>query len=168
MPVARQAFDARVRKRAQKARADSRNEPFGRWLKVRGVEGAERVAAAVERTADELEGEGDNAISGFGHSVASVMRQLAGGPGERTSASTSASQGSSAARDAGEDRNASKSRQSGKQKGKPQRATSGGSESSSPSSDLPRMGSNSTRCGRNHRCAAADDRARRLVARGDA
>lgn len=47
------------------------------------AEGAERVAAAVERTADELEGEGDNAISGFGHSVASLMRQLAGGLRER-------------------------------------------------------------------------------------
>ncbi|HVJ30527.1 MAG TPA: hypothetical protein VNA66_09495 [Gammaproteobacteria bacterium] len=47
------------------------------------AEGAERVAAAVERTADDLEGEGDNAISGFGHSVASLMRQLAGGLRER-------------------------------------------------------------------------------------
>jgi hypothetical protein len=47
------------------------------------AEGAERVAAAVDRTADELEGGGDNAISGFGHSVASVMRQLAGGLRER-------------------------------------------------------------------------------------
>ena len=47
------------------------------------AEGAERVAAAVERTADELEGDGDNAISGFGRSVASVMRQLAGGLRER-------------------------------------------------------------------------------------
>ena len=47
------------------------------------AEGAERVAAAVDRTAAELEGEGDNAISGFGHSIASVMRQLAGGLRER-------------------------------------------------------------------------------------
>jgi hypothetical protein len=43
------------------------------------AEGAERVADAVERTADNLEGDGDNAISGFGRSVASLMRQLAGG-----------------------------------------------------------------------------------------
>lgn len=43
------------------------------------AEGAERVAAAVERTADHLEDDGDNAISGFGRSVASLMRQLAGG-----------------------------------------------------------------------------------------
>ena len=47
------------------------------------AEGAERVAAAVERTANELEGEGDDAISGLGHSVASLMRQLAGGLRER-------------------------------------------------------------------------------------
>ncbi|HEX7237062.1 MAG TPA: hypothetical protein VF405_08890 [Gammaproteobacteria bacterium] len=47
------------------------------------AEGAERVAAAVDRTADQLEGDGDNAISGFGHSVASLMRQLAGGLRER-------------------------------------------------------------------------------------
>ncbi|HET7924031.1 MAG TPA: hypothetical protein VFL30_03985 [Rhodanobacteraceae bacterium] len=47
------------------------------------ADGAERVAAAVERTADELQDDGDNAISGFGHSVASLMRQLAGGLRER-------------------------------------------------------------------------------------
>jgi hypothetical protein len=47
------------------------------------ADGAERVAAAVERTAEELDGEGDGAISGFGHSVASLTRQLAGGLRER-------------------------------------------------------------------------------------
>ena len=47
------------------------------------AKGAERVAAAVDRTAEQLEGDGDNAISGFGHSVASLMRQLAGGLRER-------------------------------------------------------------------------------------
>jgi len=47
------------------------------------AEGAERVAAAVDRTAEQLEADGDNAISGFGHSVASLMRQLAGGLRER-------------------------------------------------------------------------------------
>ena len=47
------------------------------------AEGAERVAAAVDRTADALEDDGDQAISGFGHSVASLMRQLAGGLRER-------------------------------------------------------------------------------------
>jgi len=47
------------------------------------AEGAERVAAAVDRTADELDGDGDSALSGFGHSVASLMRQLAGGLRER-------------------------------------------------------------------------------------
>jgi hypothetical protein len=47
------------------------------------AEGAERVASAVERTAGELEEDGDSAISGFGRSVASLMRQLAGGLRER-------------------------------------------------------------------------------------
>jgi hypothetical protein len=47
------------------------------------AEGAERIAAAVDRTADELDGEGGDTISGFGHSVASLMRQLAGGLRER-------------------------------------------------------------------------------------
>jgi hypothetical protein len=51
----------------------------GQW-----AEGAERVAAAVDRTADELEGDGDGGtISGFGHSVAALMRQLSGGLRER-------------------------------------------------------------------------------------
>jgi hypothetical protein len=51
----------------------------GRW-----AEGAERVAEAVDRTADELEGDGGaGPISGFGHSVASLMRQLSGGLRER-------------------------------------------------------------------------------------
>jgi hypothetical protein len=47
------------------------------------ADGAERVAAAVERTADELAGEGDDTVSGFGHSLAGLMRQLAGGLRER-------------------------------------------------------------------------------------
>ena len=47
------------------------------------ADGAERVASAVDRTADALAEDGDNAISGFGHSVASLMRQLAGGLRER-------------------------------------------------------------------------------------
>jgi hypothetical protein len=51
--------------------------------KGRLAEGAERVAAAVERTADDLAGDGDDAISGFGRSVASLMKQLAGGLRER-------------------------------------------------------------------------------------
>jgi hypothetical protein len=51
--------------------------------KAQLAEGAERVAAAVDRTAEQLEGDGDDAISGFGHSVASLMRQLAGGLRER-------------------------------------------------------------------------------------
>ncbi|HUQ53178.1 MAG TPA: hypothetical protein VM692_13215 [Gammaproteobacteria bacterium] len=47
------------------------------------AEGAERVASAVERTANELDGDGDGAISGYGHSLANLMRQLAGGLRER-------------------------------------------------------------------------------------
>ena len=48
-------------------------------VKGQFAESAERVAAAVDKTADELEGDGDDAVSGIGHSLASVMRQLAGG-----------------------------------------------------------------------------------------
>jgi hypothetical protein len=51
--------------------------------KAQLAEGAERVAAAVERTADELEGDGGEGLSGFGHSAATLMRQLAGGLRER-------------------------------------------------------------------------------------
>ena len=47
------------------------------------AKGAERVAAAVERSADELGGDGDDAVSGFGRSLAGMMRQLAGGLRER-------------------------------------------------------------------------------------
>ena len=51
----------------------------GRW-----ADGAERVAEAVDRTADELEGDGAaGSISQFGHSVATLMRQLSGGLRER-------------------------------------------------------------------------------------
>jgi hypothetical protein len=45
------------------------------------ADGAERVAAAVDRTADELDDDGS--LSGFGHSIASLMRQLSGGLRER-------------------------------------------------------------------------------------
>lgn len=51
--------------------------------KSRWAEGADRVADAVDRTADELEGGDGGAISGFGHSVATLMRQLSGGLRER-------------------------------------------------------------------------------------
>jgi hypothetical protein len=47
------------------------------------AEGVERIASAVDRTSDDLEGEGDSGLSGFGHSVANLMRQLAGGLRER-------------------------------------------------------------------------------------
>ena len=52
-------------------------------VKGQFAESAERVAAAVDKTADELEGDGDDAVSGIGHSLASVMRQLAGGLRDR-------------------------------------------------------------------------------------
>lgn len=51
--------------------------------KAQLAEGAERVAAAVERTAEELDGDGGDSLSGFGHSAATLMRQLAGGLRER-------------------------------------------------------------------------------------
>jgi hypothetical protein len=65
------------------------------------AEGAERMAAAVERTADELEGDGDDAISGYGHSLASLMRQLAGGLRERDIAQFANELGSLARRNPG-------------------------------------------------------------------
>jgi hypothetical protein len=51
--------------------------------KDQAAEGAERIADAVEHTADELAGDGDDTLSGFGRSAASLMRQLAGGLRER-------------------------------------------------------------------------------------
>ena len=47
------------------------------------ADGAERIADAVERTADELDGDGDGRGLGYGRSLASMMRQLAGGMRER-------------------------------------------------------------------------------------
>jgi hypothetical protein len=49
--------------------------------KARLADGAERAAEAVERTAEEFEG--DTALSGAGRSIASLMRQFAGGLRER-------------------------------------------------------------------------------------
>lgn len=51
--------------------------------KAQLAEGAERVAAAVERTADELDDGSGEGMSGFGRSAATLMRQLAGGLRER-------------------------------------------------------------------------------------
>ena len=47
------------------------------------ADGAERLAAAVDRTADNLAAEGDDTVSGFGRSLSGLMRQLAGGLRER-------------------------------------------------------------------------------------
>ena len=47
------------------------------------AEGAERLAAAVDRTADNLAAEGDDTVSGLGRSLSGLMRQLAGGLRER-------------------------------------------------------------------------------------
>ncbi len=47
--------------------------------KNRVADRAEAIAEAVESTADELESNGDGAVSGYGRSLASMMRQLAGG-----------------------------------------------------------------------------------------
>jgi hypothetical protein len=44
---------------------------------------ADRLADAVDRTSDELHEDGDGAVSGFGHSIASLMRQMSGGLRER-------------------------------------------------------------------------------------
>ena len=52
--------------------------PKGNWPRAQNV-----VAAAVDRTADNLEADGDDTVSGFGRSLAGLMRQLAGGLRER-------------------------------------------------------------------------------------
>jgi hypothetical protein len=49
--------------------------------KNRVADGAERIAEAVERATDEVEGDG--MVSGYGRSLASMMRKLAGGLRER-------------------------------------------------------------------------------------
>jgi hypothetical protein len=72
-------------KDAQKLAAAARDRGMEQLEGAKGqlAEGAERVASAVERAADELEGEGDDSISGYGRSLANLMRQLAGGLRER-------------------------------------------------------------------------------------
>jgi hypothetical protein len=52
-------------------------------VKGRLAEGVERIAAAVDRTADNVEADGDDTVSGFGRSLSSLMHQLAGGLRER-------------------------------------------------------------------------------------
>jgi len=52
-------------------------------VKDRVADQAERIAEAVETTADELESNDGGMLSGYGRSVASMMRQLAGGLRER-------------------------------------------------------------------------------------
>ena len=48
-------------------------------VKNRAADRAEEMARAADAAASELEKGGDGAISGYGHSLASMMRQLAGG-----------------------------------------------------------------------------------------
>lgn len=55
--------------------AETRNET--------AQDGADLAAAARDRGTEQLEGDGDDAIAGFGRSVTSLMRQLAGGLRER-------------------------------------------------------------------------------------
>lgn len=47
--------------------------------KSRVADQAEQIADAVESTANELDSNGDGTVSGYGRSLASMMRQLAGG-----------------------------------------------------------------------------------------
>src|SRR5690606_41684247 len=51
--------------------------------KSRAADRAEEMARAADAAASELEKTGDETISGNGHSLASMMRQLAGGLRER-------------------------------------------------------------------------------------
>lgn len=52
-------------------------------VKNRAADRAEEMARAADAAASELEKSGDGAISGYGHSLASMMRQLAGGLRDR-------------------------------------------------------------------------------------
>jgi hypothetical protein len=52
-------------------------------VKSRAADRAEEMARAADAAADELEKSGDASISGYGHSLASMMRQLAGGLRDR-------------------------------------------------------------------------------------
>jgi hypothetical protein len=51
--------------------------------KRRAADETDRVADAVETTAERLESDGDTAIGGYAHSLATMMRQFAGGLRER-------------------------------------------------------------------------------------
>jgi hypothetical protein len=48
-------------------------------LKQRAADKAEEIADALDTGADDLEGNGGEALSSYGHSMADVMRRLAGG-----------------------------------------------------------------------------------------
>lgn len=52
-------------------------------VKAQAADKAEQIADALDTSADDLEGNGGDALSGYGHSMASLMRRLAGGLRER-------------------------------------------------------------------------------------
>lgn len=52
-------------------------------VKNRAADRADEMARAADAAASELESSGDGAVSGYGHSLASMMRQLAGGLRDR-------------------------------------------------------------------------------------
>lgn len=52
-------------------------------VKDQAADKAEQIADALDSSADDLEGNGGDALSGYGHSMASLMRRLAGGLRER-------------------------------------------------------------------------------------
>jgi hypothetical protein len=70
---------------ARKLAAAARDQGIEQLENAKGqlADGAERIAAAVDRTADELAEDNEGAISGYGRSLANLMRQLAGGLRER-------------------------------------------------------------------------------------
>ncbi|HEU4620394.1 MAG TPA: hypothetical protein VFV10_20335 [Gammaproteobacteria bacterium] len=52
-------------------------------VKQKAADKAEQIADAIDSSADDLEGNGGDALSGYGHSMATLMRRLAGGLRER-------------------------------------------------------------------------------------
>lgn len=48
-------------------------------VKGQAADKAEQIADALDTSADDLEGNGGDALSGYGHSMATLMRRLAGG-----------------------------------------------------------------------------------------
>lgn len=77
--IARTRDDAQQLARSAAHTAERRGREEIDKLKQQAADKAEEVADALDTGADDLEGNGGESLSGYGHSVASLMRRLAGG-----------------------------------------------------------------------------------------